>query len=208
VKRPLLSILIIILLQGCNALAPEKEILSAFEKIAKYESELNEQQTALVKLEQQQTKLYNKIMSLGMKEFPKVTQLSQDALQIIEKRKQRIQKENERIQLAKKQLKIVEENVSHLHDEKMKQNAVRLTKIIEKRYVAYDELYDHYHKALILEKQLYYLFQNQYVTLEQLQDQISKINTAYKEIMNANDRFNDYTEQYNKEKKRLYNELT
>jgi hypothetical protein len=143
-----------------------------------------------------------------MKEFPKVTQLSQDALQIIEKRKQRIQKENERIQLAKKQLKIVEENVSHLHDEKMKQNAVRLTKIIEKRYVAYDELYDHYHKALILEKQLYYLFQNQYVTLEQLQDQISKINTAYKEIMNANDRFNDYTEQYNKEKKRLYNELT
>jgi hypothetical protein len=208
VKRSLLLILIIILLQGCNALAPENEILSAFEKIAKYENESNEQQTSLVALEQQQTKLYNKIMSLGMKQFPKVTQLSQDALQIIEKRKQRIQKENENIQLAKKQLKIVKENVSHLHDEKLKQSTVRLTKIVEKRYVAYDELYDHYHKALILEKQLYHLFQNQHVTLEQLQEQIDKINAVYKEIMNDNNRFNDYTEQYNKEKKRLYNELT
>ncbi|MBA2874152.1 YkyA family protein [Thermaerobacillus caldiproteolyticus] len=198
---------IIILLQACNVLAPENELLSSMEKIAKYERNLNEEQTVLAELEQKQMKLYNEMMSYGMKQFPKVARLSKEALQILDDREKYIKKEYKTVQLAKEQLNIAKDNLSNVRDEEMKQQANGLIDVAIQRYEAYEELYQSYRQALTLEKVLYQLLQNQHATLQQLQKQIEQINNVYKEVNEANNKFNLYTEKYNKEKKRLYNEL-
>ncbi|QPA33076.1 YkyA family protein [Anoxybacillus caldiproteolyticus] len=177
------------------------------EKIAKYERNLNEEQTVLAELEQKQMKLYNEMMSYGMKQFPKVARLSKEALQILDDREKYIKKEYKTVQLAKEQLNIAEDNLSNVRDEEMKQQANGLIDVAIQRYEAYEELYQSYRQALTLEKVLYQLLQNQHATLQQLQKQIEQINNVYKEVNEANNKFNLYTEKYNKEKKRLYNEL-
>ncbi|WP_312856098.1 YkyA family protein [Anoxybacteroides tepidamans] len=196
--------LIVILLQACSMTAPEKEMMDAFEQIAKYERNMAKQQAALVRLEREQTTLYNEIMSVGMKQFAKVAQLSKKAQMIIGKRRNQIEAEHQNMKRAKEKLQIVKEHASHLRDQASKQRVFHLIRVMERRYAAYEEVYVHYDMALTLEKELYRLFENENVTLKQLQAQTDKINDVYREMIAANERFNDYTEQYNQEKKRLF----
>ncbi|KXG10392.1 hypothetical protein AT864_00983 [Anoxybacillus sp. P3H1B] len=201
-----LILCLMVFVQGCKMLAPEKEVMDALEKMAKYEDKMNEEHEQLVRLEQEQTKLYNEIMDLGMKRFSEVSKLSRKAQVLIEKRNKQIEEEYKNIEKAEEQLTIVKERLSHVQDETMKKQASPLIEIIGKRYDAYKSVYDHYHKALALEKEFYRLLEDEHVTLEKLQHQTDQINRAYKELLSANDQFNHYTEQYNQEKKRLYRE--
>jgi DNA repair exonuclease SbcCD ATPase subunit len=203
----LLLFTVALLIAGCSILTPKEPLLSAFEKMVEYEEEFNEQQKPLVELERKEKEIYDQIMSLGMKEFPKILKLSEEGLEIIEKREERIKKEYESIQLARKQLEVVRKEISLLPDIAIKEEAIRLAKLLENRYAAYDQLYNSYRQALKLETDLYQMFQNKHLTLEQLENQVAKINSAYDDIRKANEQFNRYTTQYNEEKKVLFNKL-
>jgi hypothetical protein len=205
IQRCIWLIAVLFLLASCNELASEQEVWSAFQKIGKYENNVVEQQEKLNELEQKQNKLYDRIMSYGMKQFTKVAQLSKESVELIEERDKHIEKEYKAIQSAKQQMNIIKEKVGQLHDGNIRRQVNRLVNIAEKRYETYDNLYLHYKEMLSLEKELYILLQNKYVTPEQLQQQINRMNEQYKETVSINDRFNEYTEKYNREKKRLYN---
>jgi FtsZ-binding cell division protein ZapB len=198
---------IVLFIAGCNILPSEPSLLSALEKLAKYEEEFHEQQKPLVELEKKEKEIYDRIMSLGMKQFGEILKLSEQALEIIEKREKRIKKEYESIQLAQKQLEEVKKEISSLSDQPIKEDASHLAQLLEKRYMTYDELYNYYQQALQLETDLYRMFQNKQLTLEQLEQQVVKINSAYDEIKKANEQFNLYTVQYNEAKKALINKL-
>jgi hypothetical protein len=205
--RLLFLFVIVLFIAGCNILSSEQSLLSAFEKLIKYEKEFHKQQKPLVELEKKEKEIYDRIMSLGMKQFPEILKLSEEALEIIEKREKRIKKEYDSIQLAKKQLEVVKTEISSLPDQAVKENASRLAQLLEKRYMTYDELYNDYQQALQLEIDLYRMFQNKQLTLEQLEQQVIKINSAYDEIKKANEQFNRYTVEYNEAKKALFNTL-
>jgi chromosome segregation ATPase len=204
IKRCIWLIVVLFLFTSCNELANE-EVLSAFQKIGKYENSVVEQQEKLSGLEQKQNQLYDRIMSYGIKRFTKVVQLSKESLELIEERDKHIEKEYKAIQSAKQQINTIKKNIDQLRDENIRRQVNRLVNIAEKRYETYGNLYLHYKELLSLEKELYTLLQNKYVTPEQLQQQINRINEQYKELVSINDQFNEYTEKYNKEKKRLYN---
>jgi chromosome segregation ATPase len=204
IKRCIWLIAVLFLVTSCNELANE-EVLSAFQKIGKYENSVVEQQEKLSGLEQKQNQLYDRIMSYGIKRFTKVVQLSKESLELIEERDKHIEKEYKAIQSAKQQINTIKKNIDQLRDENIRRQVNRLVNIAEKRYETYGNLYLHYKELLSLEKELYTLLQNKYVTPEQLQQQINRINEQYKELVSINDQFNKYTEKYNKEKKRLYN---
>jgi chromosome segregation ATPase len=204
IKRCIWLIAVLFLVTSCNELANE-EVLSAFQKIGKYENSVVEQQEKLSGLEQKQNQLYDRIMSYGIKRFTKVVQLSKESLELIEERDKHIEKEYKAIQSAKQQIDTIKKNIDQLRDENIRRQVNRLVNIAEKRYETYGNLYLHYKELLSLEKELYTLLQNKYVTPEQLQQQINRINEQYKELVSINDQFNEYTEKYNKEKKRLYN---
>jgi chromosome segregation ATPase len=204
IQRRIWLIAVLFLVTSCNKLANE-EVLSAFQKIGKYESSVVEQQEKLNELEQKQNQLYDRIMSYGMKRFTMVAQLSKESLELIEERDKHIEKEYKAIQSAKKQINTIKKKIDQFHDENIRRQINRLVNIAEKRYETYDNLYLHYKEMLSLEKELYILLQNKYVAPEQLQQQINLMNEQYKELVSINDQFNEYTEKYNKEKKQLYN---
>jgi DNA repair exonuclease SbcCD ATPase subunit len=207
IRRLLFLMPIVLLMASCSVLSREHSLLSALEKLAEYEEEFNEQQKPLIELEKKEKEIYDDIMSLGMKQFSEIVSLSEEALKIIEKRKKRIKKEYDSIQLAKKQLEAVKKELPSLSDQPIKEEASHLAQLLEKRYMTYDKLYNDYQQALQLETELYRMFQNKELTLEQLEQQVAKINSTYDEIKKANEQFNRYTVQYNEGKKALFNKL-
>lgn len=203
-QRCIWMMAVLLLLGSCDKLAAEQDVLSTLKKIATYEHNAVDQQKKLNELEQKQNKLYDQIMSYGMKQFTKVEQLSKESLELVEERDKHVEKEYKAIQSANREINAVKKKVSQLHDGDIRRQAILLIDIEKKRYETYGDLYLHYKEMLSLEKDLYILLQNKHATPEQLQRQIDRVNEQYKELIGANEQFNEDTEKYNKAKKRLY----
>ncbi|ANB59662.1 YkyA family protein [Anoxybacteroides amylolyticum] len=197
-----LFVFIVILLQACTT--PEQQITRLFEELGKYETNISEHENQLVRLEKNQTALYNDIMTLGMKQVDDIAKLADEAEALIYQREKQLEAEYESIKKATKQMEMINRYTSDIHDETLKQRLHQLIQTGEKRYASYEKLYDHYHTALTAEKKLCRLFKQPDVTLADLQAQIGEVNDAYKKLFSANEQFNEYTQRYNREKKQLY----
>jgi len=197
-----LFVLIVILLQACTT--PEQQIDRLFAQLGKYEANISENENELVRLEKKQTALYNDIMALGMKQAEDIEKLVSEAEALIQQREKQLEEEYRNIKKAAKQIETINTYADNLHDETLKQRLHQLIQTGNKRYDFYEKLYAHYHTALTAEKELYRLFKQPDVTLAELQAQIGEVNEAYAKLFAANDQFNEYTKQYNQEKKQLY----
>lgn len=194
-----------LLLSGCNTgPTPEEEIYKTLEEVVNLETSFKEQQNPLVELEKKEKELYDQIISLGMKEFDKIVTLSKEALAIVEERETRLNEENASIEVSKEKFNSVVDFIANLEDEQLKQDANQLVELMENRYTSYSTLFSNYLEAIGHDKELYTMFQNEELTLEQLEEQIKKINESYEKVIAANEEFNSYTEQYNESKLAFY----
>jgi Putative cell-wall binding lipoprotein len=197
-------IVVLLLLAGCSHLIDKQEVLSAFQKMTAYEKDAIEEQKKLMEFEQKQNAIYAHMMSYGFKHFTKVAQLAKEALMNIEEREKYVAREYKAMHSAKRQLNMAKRKTNGLHDERVKQQINQFIEVAEQRYETYDKLYAEYKEMLALEKELYILLQNKDVTAERFQRQIDRINERYQNIMDINEQFNAYTEEYNREKKQLF----
>ncbi|HHY73920.1 MAG TPA: hypothetical protein GX497_12040 [Bacillus bacterium] len=202
-KNIIVIIGFIFILAGCGK-SLEEEIYSHLEKAVSLEAVFEEQQQPLVELEKKEQDLYEKIIQLGMSEFAEINVLSEEAIAIVDERESRIKKEKESIDSSKKAFLSTEAVVGNLKDEKLKGNAEELMEIMNKRYDAYNQLYEYYQDAIRLDRELYKMFQKEELTLDQLEGQVKKINGMYDSVVQANEKFNELTETYNKKKKEFY----
>lgn len=191
------------LLAGCG-LSAKEEIYNHLEKAVSLESVFEQQQQPLVELETKEQELYEKIIGLGMSQFEEIKVLSQQALEIVNERKSRIDKEKESINASRQEFLLIEPKVESLKDEKIKEDAKILINTMNERYQTYDKLYNYYQDAIALDQKLYEMFQNKELTLQQLEDQVKKINEMYEKVMKANQKFNELTDTYNVKKKEFY----
>lgn len=194
--------LIVILLQACTA--PEQQITRLFEQLKKYETNITEHENQLVRLEKKQTALYNDIMALGMKQVDNVVKLADEAEAIMKQREKQLEEEYRSMKKISEQMEIINTYADDLQDETLQRQLRQLVQTRRKQYDSYEKLYAHYHTALTAEKELYRLFKQSDVTLADLQTQIGEVNEAYAKLFAANEQFNQYTKQYNQEKKQLY----
>jgi hypothetical protein len=192
-------------LSGCNTgPTPQEEIYETLEEVVNLETTFKEQQNPLVELEKKEKELYDEIISLGMKEFDKIVALSKDALAIVEERETRLNEEKMSIEASKEKFNSVLDYINNLEDETLTQDANQLVELMENRYTSYSTLYSNYLEAIGQDKELYTMFQNENLTLEQLEEQIKKINESYEKVIAANEEFNNFTEQYNESKLAFY----
>lgn len=196
-----------VVLQACQTAEPEQEMIGLFEQIAKLEENMSDANESLIRLEERQTDLYEQMMSLGLKRFDEVSKLAKEAQAVVEQRQKYLEDEHAQTGRAKKLLSPLNRYVEQLPDEAIKARARRLIETMEQRYAQYETVYAHYQKALALEKQLYRLFLQPNVTLEELQKQVEEMNQAYSEMVAANERLNGSTAQYNEAKKQLHKML-
>lgn len=195
------------LLTGCVSKEETTErMYQALEKVVEAEKTFEEQQEPLVKLEKQEKEIYNQIMALGMKQHDEIVTLSDEALSIIDKRRELLQKEIDSINASKTEFKQAEEIKDEIDDTEQKKKASELLEIMRNRYKVHNRLAKEYTSALESDKELYLMLKDESVSYEKLEEHVTKLNTIYQKVYDANEEFNELTAQYNEKKLEFYEE--
>ncbi len=193
-----------LVLSGCFGPSPEENIYKTLEEVVSLENTFKKQQQPLLELEKKESDLYNKIMDLGMKEFDQVVTLAKEATTVVEEREEKIQTEYDSIMSSKEKFEAISGEIENIDDETLSASANKLKNTMEDRYQSYETLYENYKTSLSLDKELYTMLQKEDLKIDELETHITKINAAYKAVMEQNEHFNKLTEKYNEQKMDFY----
>lgn len=183
---------------------PVEKIYHVLENVVSAEKVFEEQQDPLVDLEIKEKSVYDKMIGLGMKQYDEIVKLSNEALSMVNQRQEYMDKETDSIKESEKEFQKMADLKEELDDKELKKQANDLYTVMMKRYKAHAELYKEYTKGTTYDKQLYEMFKDKNLTMDQLESQINKLNDTYKKIYAANESFNKLTEQYNSKKYIFY----
>ncbi|MEH7076068.1 YkyA family protein [Neobacillus drentensis] len=196
---------LLIIFAGCSKeKTPVDKMYTVLEKVAAAEQEFEEQQDPLVTLEKKEKGIYDQIIELGLKEYDQIVKLSDEALLLADQRKEHMEKETHSIKQSQKEFNKVAKIKDQFEDKALTKLGDELYKIMMERYQAHDVLYIEYNEALKNDKELYLMFKNKDLPLEDLEVQVNKLNETYQKVYEANERFNTLTEQYNDKKTSFY----
>ncbi|WP_052807016.1 YkyA family protein [Mesobacillus subterraneus] len=201
----MIMIAIVLSLTGClNKQSPEEKMFVELEKVVSIEKTFEDQQNPLVELETKEKEIYEKIISLGMKEYDQIVKLADEALANADKRVEHIDKEKESIEESRKEFRNIDKILEEIEDNGVKQQANELRTTMIKRYEIHDDLYKNYKLGLQYDKELYEMLKDKELSFENLEKQVNKVNGIYETVLKDNQEFNDQTDQYNKEKLAFY----
>jgi Putative cell-wall binding lipoprotein len=200
----LLSVLVVIFAGCTKEKTSVEKMYDILEKVVSAEKEFEEQQNPLVTLEKKEKEIYDQIIKLGMKEYDQIVKLSDEALLLADQRKEHMEKETNSIKESEKEFKKAAIIKDKFEDTALKKLANELYEIMMERYKAHDALNIEYNVALKNDKELYEMFKNKDLSLEDLETQVNKLNETYKRVYTANEKFNMLTEQYNNKKMAFY----
>ncbi|MEH7117004.1 YkyA family protein, partial [Neobacillus vireti] len=165
----ILTVLIFIL-SGCTEKkTPVEKMYDVLESVVNKEKVFEEQQEPLVTLEKQEKELYDQIIKQGMKEYDQIVKLSDEALVLADKRKEHFEKETKSLKESEKQFSKVAVLKDQLEDPALNKMAIDLYNIMMKRYGAHRDLYKQYSLSLQYDKELYQMFKNKNLPLEDLE---------------------------------------
>ena len=133
-----------------------------------------------------------------------VVALASEAIEAIDKRTAMIELEKESIEASKEEFSKIKVLIDELVDQDVKQEAITMYEVMDKRYASYNTLYKAYTNSLEQEKELYAMLQQADLEQEVLTKQINLINESYQQILEENAKFNEYTVEYNALKKEFY----
>ncbi|PFP29815.1 hypothetical protein COJ96_09020 [Bacillus sp. AFS073361] len=194
-----------VIFAGCTKeKTPEEKMYTVLEKVVTAEKVFEEQQNPLFELEKKEKAIYDHIIELGMKEYDQIVKLSDEALLLVDQRKELMDKETNSIKLSEKEFSKAKKIKDKFEDPSLTKLANEMYETMMKRYEAHEELFTEYNEALKNDKALYEMFKNKNLPLDDLEAQVNKLNETYKRISNANEKFNMLTEQYNDKKLSFY----
>lgn len=75
---------------------------------------------------------------------------------------------------------------------------------MNKRYEIHDLLYENYMLGTQYDIELYKMLKDKEASMEQLDNQVTKINETYDKVLKANEQFNQQTKKYNETKLNFY----
>ena len=195
-----LSILIVIIAGCTKEKTPVEKMYDVLEKVVSAEKVFEEQQNPLVTLEKREKEIYDQIIKLGMKEYDQIVKLSDEAVLLADERKELMEKETNSIKESQKEFIKARDIKDKFEDLALTKLVNELYEIMMERYKAHDALYLEYNEALKDDKELYGMFKNKNLPLEDLEAQVTKLNETYKRVYTANEKFNMLTDQYNNKK--------
>lgn len=174
------------------------------EQVVSAEVPFEDKQEPIVNAEKKEKELYDKIISLGLKEFEEIVKLSDEALLLVEERRTLMAEETESIAKSKEQFDELLPFIEKLENSDLQNDARELYDVMMERYSLHEALQFSYTKALDLDQELYEMFKNKDLSIDQLENQINLINGTYNEIYQINENFNKSTAKYNELKLSFY----
>jgi len=193
----------LIMLTACGT-SPEKAMYEHMEKAVILEEVFAANQQPLVDAEKKEFALFEDIISLGISEKEEIKALSDEALSIVNLRKSLIEQENESIEAGYIQFQKVALEIPKLKNKEAKELVEDVMEAMNRRYDTYQQLKVAYEHSITLDKKLYEMFQEDEVTIAELQAQIDEINEMYLKVKELKEQFNDETKTFNDLKKAFY----
>ncbi|WP_062105262.1 YkyA family protein [Bacillus niameyensis] len=198
----LLMIILIMMMTACSS--PEDNIYQIIEETAVKEVDFEKQQEPMKELEIKEKELFDQIMELGMKELDEIQQLADDALANLDEREKLLTKEQEAINQSKEEFEKASTEISKIKDDKLKNEALELDKLMKTRFNAYESLNEAYLNGLAEDRKIYDMVKKEDLKLEDLEKQIEASNKAYEAVLISNEEFNEATEKFNAAKLDFY----
>ncbi|MFC0301561.1 YkyA family protein [Virgibacillus soli] len=196
---------LLFILSGCGE-SVQEQIYNHLEEAVTLEKDFENQQNTLTKLENKEQAIYNELIDLPMDEFDEIKKLSKEAHDVIKERKEKITEEKSSIDASREEFKKVKQLIADLKEEKAKKVANNMYQKMLERYDAYDTFNKEYVQSLQLEEKLYDILIDKDSSQEQLAEHLDKLNNSYVKIIEANEQFNQFTNEYNDLKKNFYKE--
>jgi hypothetical protein len=131
-------------------------------------------------------------------------QQQDEAIVSIQSRETMINHEKESIEESFQEFKKIEEAVGKIEDFEVVDVLTDLVKVMHDRYNNYQKLYDSYVAAITLDRTLFEMLQDEELIMEDLQNQIDKVNEAYEKLEEYKKEFNKKTDEYNQLKREFY----
>ncbi|WP_078554970.1 YkyA family protein [Bacillus alkalicellulosilyticus] len=182
---------------------PAETMFQHMEEAVALEKEYENQQQPLVEAEKKEHEIYEQIIMLGMEEFDDIYALSEQAIAIVEERRELMNAEKQSIDAGFEEFIKIEAEIENLNED-IKGLALEMKTAMEERYQSYQSLFEEYNKALDLDKVLYEMLQSEDATIDELQNQIDQINLSYETVIELKDIFNEQTVEYNQLKRDFY----
>jgi hypothetical protein len=197
------SLITIVLLTACGE-NPANTVYHHLENAVELEQPFEQQQEPLQKAELKENELFEEIISLGMSEFEEIVKNADEAIVSIQSRETMINHEKESIEESFQEFKKIEEAVEKIEDFEVVNVLTDLVKVMHDRYNNYQKLYDSYVAAIALDRTLFEMLQDEDLIMEDLQNQIDKVNEAYEKLEEYKKEFNKKTDEYNQLKREFY----
>lgn len=198
---------LLLFVAGCNKSSPEEKILEHLEETIELEKTFEEEQEKINELELKDQTLYEEIIKLDIDNFEKIVDLSNQAIENLDQRLEHLQLEKESIESSEKEFLKTKKLIDKLSSDK-KDKGEKMFKAMVERFKSYDDVYDNYVSSIDLTKQLYELLKDEEIDEKEVVSLITKVNDSYELVFEANDHFNEKTEQYNKLKQKFYELVT
>lgn len=205
-KRTIFLILFMFMITaiiGCNRQTPAEKIVNHLEQTIVLEQTFEEEQKKINELELKDQELYEEIITLDLEEFEKIVSLSTEAIEYLDERFDHLQIEKESIEASEKEFLKIEPLIKELTDEQ-KEYGEAMFAAMKSRFNAYDDVYESYELSIKQTKKLYESLQNKEIDEKDIVSLITKVNDSYELVFEANDLFNEKTEQYNDHKQKFY----
>ncbi|MCZ0703965.1 DNA-binding PadR family transcriptional regulator [Natronobacillus azotifigens] len=194
-----------ILLVACaNEPTTEEDMFEHMEESVRLEQDFVAQQQPLTELEAEEQAIYEEISELGMDEYETINELADQAIASIEERQSLTEIERTSIEAAKEEFDRIEPLIAELEDETLQAQAREMFDAMEERYQAFLSLNDAYRTSLDYDQELYQLLKQEDLDEEQFTEQIDIVNSQYQEVIEANQLFNEKTDEFNSLKRAFY----
>lgn len=181
-----------------------EDIYNHLEETVIIEEEFESIQVEINELERSDQKLYNDMTELGNAELEELSDIANEAIELLEERLELVETEKAILEDSKIEFELTEPLIEKLENESKKKVAENLSNVMNKRYDAYDIVYERYTTSILKTKELYMLFKDEEFNEEAAYSLINEVNNSYDEVMEANKEFNEFTIEYNDYKKELY----
>lgn len=210
IEKVLLTIVLLAtvgIASGCLQFqTPSEKIYEKLEEVVAIEKDFEEQQDPLVTLEKKEQEYYSNIIELGLDKMDEINKISDKALESIAKRKEHMDIEEASIQESKQAFETIQTHIEDIEETELKEKAQELYDTMMNRYSVHDELYENYSTGLLYDQTLYEMFKKEDLSIDDLEEQIKKINDIYQVVLENNEKFNELTKKYNELKLSFYEE--
>lgn len=195
---------LVLFLSACGGQSSEEKVYDHLEEAVQLEADFVSQQDVITDLEKQEKELFDQVIALEMKDFEKIKELAQDALDLNEQRLEEINTEKDSIDKSREEFEKAEDNIEKIEDEAVQNKAQDMYDVMIHRYEAYNSIYDAYTQSLEEEETLYTMFQDEEISQEEYTEQTTKVNASYEVMLEENEVFNNETSKFNELKKEFY----